>query len=80
MTTPWRQPVGLFENFRGLAVAEPARVADAQRHQIGRVRVENIAPDREGAVEPAAGPGRQGGDMQPLALARTLCAGLGRRQ
>ena len=42
-----RQAVGLLQDLRGLAVPEPAGVADAHRQQIGRVGIEELAPDPE---------------------------------
>jgi hypothetical protein len=48
-----RQAVGLFEDFRSLAVAEPGGVANASGQKIGRRVVEDLPPNREGTVESA---------------------------
>ncbi len=75
-----RQAIGLLQDLRGVAVTEPARVADAHGEQIDRVGIEELAPDRERTVERAAGPGRERSDVLPLAIGRRRCSRLGGRQ
>ena len=63
-----RQAIGLLEDIRGLAVAEPAGIANPDRQQVGRVRLEQFAPDRDRAVERTRRPGGEGSNMPALAL------------
>ena len=65
------------QNLLGLAVAEPSRVADAQRQQVGGGCVEDLSPYREGLVEFAIRPGGERGDMLLFALRGGGGSGLG---
>jgi len=70
-----RDTVGLFQDRLRLAMAEPDRVADAERQQVGRMRIEDLPPATESFVERTAVPGVGRREMQPFArgdVRRTL--------
>ena len=62
-----RDAVGLCQDRRRLAMAEPDRVGDAEREQIGGIGIENLTPDLERPLDGSLVPGGGGSEVHPLA-------------
>ncbi len=69
--------IRLLQNRLRLPVSEISRIGDAERQQIGRIRVQDFAPSGESPIERTLGAGRRGCHMQPLPRRRRPRPSLG---